>query len=108
MTATPPLIGIAARCHFTLLASQATRPRERPRGPCRRQSAQCIDATEEGRFLPSITLAYNIAAVLERYVYEVFPPQGPTPRPLPQSSGASHQVSHVTSRESSLHPGGLK
>jgi len=71
---------------------------------------QCIDTIEKGRFLPSITLAYNIAAALERYVYEVFPPQGPTPRPLPQSSGASHQVSHVTSRESSLslHSGGLK
>ena len=69
---------------------------------------QCIDAIEKGRFLPSITLAYNIAAALERYVYEVFPPQGPTPGPLPQSSGASHQVSHVTSRESSHHSGGLK
>jgi putative transcriptional regulator len=69
---------------------------------------QCIDAIEEGRFLPSIALAYNIADALELYVYEVFPPQGPTPRPLPQSAGASHQVSHVTSREPSLHSGGLK
>jgi hypothetical protein len=31
-----------------------------------------------------------------------------SPRQLPQSSGVSHQVSHVTSRESSLHSGGLK
>jgi len=54
---------------------------------------QCIDAIEKGRFLPSITLAYNIAATLETYVYEVFPPLGP-PRQLPQLSGASHQVSH--------------
>jgi len=68
---------------------------------------QCIDAIEKGRFLPSITLAYNIAAALERYVYEVFPPLGP-PRQLPQSSGASHQLSHVTSRQSSLPSGGLK
>jgi putative transcriptional regulator len=69
---------------------------------------QCIDAIEEGRFLPSIALAYSIADALELYVYEVFPPQGSTPRPIPQSAGTSHQVSHVTSRESSLHSGGLK
>ena len=37
---------------------------------------QCIEAIEKGRFLPSIALAYNIAAALEGYVYEVFPPQG--------------------------------
>ena len=69
---------------------------------------QCIDAIEEGRFLPSIALAYNIADALELYVYEVFPPQGPTPRPIPQSAGSSHQVSPATSRQSSLHSGGLK
>jgi len=38
---------------------------------------ECINAIEKGRFLPSIALAYNIAAALERYVYEVFPPPGP-------------------------------
>ena len=43
---------------------------------------ECIDAIEKGRFLPSIALAYNIAAALEIYVYEVFPPQGPTPQPV--------------------------
>lgn len=69
---------------------------------------QCLDAIEKGRFLPSITLAYNIAAALETYVYEVFPLQWPTPRPLPQSSGPSHQVRSPTSRESSFHSGGLK
>jgi putative transcriptional regulator len=69
---------------------------------------QCIDAIEEGRFLPSIVLAYNIADALELYVYEVFPPQGPTPRPIPQSAGSSHQVSPATSRQSSLHSGGQK
>ena len=37
---------------------------------------QCIDAIEKGRFLPSITLAYNIAVALEGYLYDVFPPQG--------------------------------
>jgi putative transcriptional regulator len=62
---------------------------------------ECVDAIEKGRFLPSIALAYNIAAALERYVYEVFPPQGPTPCSLPQSSGSSHQVRSTTSRESS-------
>ena len=36
----------------------------------------CVDALEKGRFLPSIALAYNIAAALEIYVYEV-----PTPWP---------------------------
>jgi len=69
---------------------------------------QCIDAIEEGRFLPSIALAYNIADALELYVYEVFPPQGQTPRPILQSAGSSHQASHVISRESSLHSGGQK
>jgi putative transcriptional regulator len=44
---------------------------------------ECIDAIEKERFLPSIALAYNIAAALEIYVYEVFPP-APFP-PLPQS-----------------------
>ena len=62
---------------------------------------ECIDAIEKWRFLPSIALAYNIAAALEIYVYEVFPPQGQTPRPLPQSSGSSHQARPATSRESS-------
>jgi putative transcriptional regulator len=69
---------------------------------------QCIDAIEEGRFLPSIALAYNIADALELYVYEVFPPQGPTPRPIPQSAGSSRQVLPATSRQFSLHSGGLK
>ena len=69
---------------------------------------ECVDAIEKGRFLPSITLAYNIAAVLEVNVYEVFLPHSPTPRPLPQSYGSSHQVRPATSRESSFHSGGLK
>ena len=69
---------------------------------------ECIDAIEKERFLPSIALAYNIAAALEIYVYEVFPPQGPTPRPLPQSSSSSHQPRPTTSRESSSQSGGLK
>jgi len=71
-------------------------------------NSECIDAIEKGRFLPSIALAYNIAAALEIYVYEVFPPQDPTPRPLPQSSGFSHQVRPVTSLESLFHSGDLK
>jgi len=44
---------------------------------------KCIDAIEKGRFLPSIALAYNIAAAFESYVYEVFPPQSPTPPVAP-------------------------
>jgi DNA-binding XRE family transcriptional regulator len=69
---------------------------------------ECIDAIEKERVLSRIALAYNIAAALEIYVYEVFPPQGPTPCPLPQSSGSSHQVPPAISRESSFHSGGLK
>jgi putative transcriptional regulator len=69
---------------------------------------ECIDAIEKERFLPSIALAYNIAAALEIYVYEVFPPHGPTPLALPQSSGSTHQVPPPTSRQSSSQSGGLK
>jgi putative transcriptional regulator len=60
---------------------------------------ECIDAIEKERFLPSIALAYNIAAALEVKVYEVFPRQRPTPRPLPQSFGSSPLVPPATSRE---------
>jgi putative transcriptional regulator len=42
-------------------------------------SRQCINAIEEGRFMPSIALAYNISIVLERSVLEVFPPQANPP-----------------------------
>ena len=42
-------------------------------------SRQCINAIEEGRFMPSIALAYNISIVLERTVLEVFPPQANPP-----------------------------
>lgn len=42
-------------------------------------SRQCINAIEEGRFMPSIALAYNISIVLERSVLEVFPPQAKPP-----------------------------
>ena len=42
-------------------------------------SRQCINAIEEGRFMPSIALAYNISIVLERNVLEVFPPQANPP-----------------------------
>ena len=44
-------------------------------------SRQCINAIEEGRFMPSIALAYNISIVLERSVLEVFPPQANPPGP---------------------------
>jgi putative transcriptional regulator len=44
-------------------------------------SRQCIIAIEEGRFMPSIALAYNISIVLERSVLEVFPPQTNPPGP---------------------------
>jgi len=44
-------------------------------------SRQCINAIEEGRFMPSIALAYNISIVLERSVLEVFPPRANPPGP---------------------------
>ena len=46
-------------------------------------SRQCIIAIEEGRFMPSIALAYTISIVLERSVLEVFPPQATSPGPPP-------------------------
>jgi putative transcriptional regulator len=69
---------------------------------------ECVDAIEKRRFLPSIALAYDIAAALEIYVYEVFPPRVPIPRPLAQSYGSSHKVRPATSLESRFHSGGLK
>jgi putative transcriptional regulator len=71
-------------------------------------SCECIDAIEKERFLPSITLAYNIAFALESYVLEVFPPQGQAPGPSPHSSGFRSERPRVLSRESTLHSGALK
>jgi len=44
-------------------------------------SRHCINAIEEGRFMPSIALTYDISIVLERSVLEVFPPQANPPGP---------------------------
>jgi putative transcriptional regulator len=41
-------------------------------------SSHCINAIEQERFLPSVKLAYDIAAVLDRSVLDVFPPQSPS------------------------------
>lgn len=38
-------------------------------------SFHCIHAIEQERFLPSVKLAYNIAAVFGQSVMDVFPPQ---------------------------------
>lgn len=38
-------------------------------------SFHCIHAIEQERFLPSVNLAYDIAAVFGRSVMAVFPPQ---------------------------------
>ena len=38
-------------------------------------SVHCIHAIEQERFLPSVKLAYAIAAVFGRSVMDVFPPQ---------------------------------
>lgn len=71
-------------------------------------SRECIEAIEKERFLPSITLAYNIAFVLDNYVLEVFPPQGQAPSLSPHSSGFRSEGPRVQSRESAFHSGAMK
>ena len=71
-------------------------------------SRQCIEAIEKERFLPSITLAYNIAFSLGKYVVEVFPPQTQAPRPFPHSSGFRPECQGLPSRESAFHSRGAK
>jgi putative transcriptional regulator len=73
-------------------------------------SRECVEAIEKERFLPSITLAYNIAFALERYVLEVFPPHGqaPAPGPSPHSSGLRYERPRAQSSESTFHSGALK
>lgn len=71
-------------------------------------SRECIEAIEKERFLPSITLAYNIAFVLDNYVLEVFPPQGQAPSLSPHSSGLRSERPRVQSRESAFHSGAMK
>ena len=71
-------------------------------------SRECIEAIEKERFLPSITLAYNIAFALENYVLEVFPPQGQVPRPSPHLSAVRSERPRVQSRESAFHSGAMK
>jgi len=71
-------------------------------------SRECIEAIEKERFLPSITLAYNIAFVLEHYVLEVFPPHGQASGPSPHSSGFRSERPRAQSRESAFHSGALK
>lgn len=71
-------------------------------------SRECIEAIERERFLPSITLAYKIAFVLENYVLEVFPPQEQVPKPPPHSSGLRSERPRVQSKESAFHSGASK
>lgn len=71
-------------------------------------SRECIDAIEKERFLPSITLAYNIAFALESYVLEVFPPQRQAPGPSPHTSGFRSERPRAMARESTLHSGASK
>jgi putative transcriptional regulator len=72
-------------------------------------SPHCIDAIEHERFLPSIQLAYDIAAVFERSVVDVFPPPV---RPSQTKSepelvtGATHSAEARPSAEAEQpHPG---
>ena len=68
----------------------------------------CIDAIEKERFLPSITLAYNIAFALDKYVVEVFPPQEHGPCPSPHFSGFRPERQGMPSRESAFQSGGAR
>lgn len=49
-------------------------------------SSHCIHAIEQERFLPSVKLAYDIAAVLDRSVLDVFPPHAIGERSLTNPS----------------------
>ena len=71
-------------------------------------SRERIEAIEKERFLPSITLAYNITFALENYVLEVFPPQGQAPGPSQHLSAFRSERPRVQSRESALHSGAMK
>ena len=71
-------------------------------------SRECIEAIEKERFLPSITLAYNVAFALENYVLEVFPPHGQALQPSPRSSGFRSERPRTQSRLFTLHSGALK
>ncbi|MGH9685474.1 MAG: helix-turn-helix transcriptional regulator [Candidatus Acidiferrales bacterium] len=71
-------------------------------------SRECIEAIEKERFLPSITLAYNIAFALEHYVLAVFPAQRQPPGPSPDSSGLHPERPRAQSREAAFHSGALK
>ena len=42
-------------------------------------SFHCVHAIEQERFLPSVKLAYALAAVFGRSIMDVFPPQLPSP-----------------------------
>jgi putative transcriptional regulator len=52
---------------------------------------ECINAIEKGRFLPSVTLAYNIAFALNRYIHDVFPPVAPLSASLAHPSAPNQR-----------------
>ena len=68
-------------------------------------SWHCIHAIEQERFLPSVKLAYDIAAVLDRSVLDIFPPSAIAAPPLPDSRLRSFSL---PVEPSSFHSRGLK
>jgi putative transcriptional regulator len=71
-------------------------------------SRHCIEGIEKERFLPSITLAYNIAFSLGKYVVEVFPPQRQSSEPSLPLSGFRPECQELPSRQSAFHSGGAR
>jgi putative transcriptional regulator len=68
-------------------------------------SSHCIHAIEQERFLPSVKLAYDIAAVLDRSVLDVFPPHAMGEPSLKNSSLRSFSP---PAEPSAFHSRGLK
>lgn len=69
-------------------------------------SFHCIHAIEQERFLPSVKLAYNIAAVFGQSVMDVFPPQ--MLLPVATARDTALQTFAVPLERSALRPRGLK
>lgn len=69
-------------------------------------SFRCIHAIEQERFLPSVKLAYNIAAVFGQSVMDVFPPQ--MVLPVATARDADLQSVAIPMERSVFAPRGLK
>ena len=68
-------------------------------------SSHCIHAIEQERYLPSVKLAYDIAAAFDQSVLDVFPPQAVAASPAADSRPGYLPLPVELSR---LQPRGLK